>query len=95
MIAAPEKPHLPKEDIKVIIRPKEGFNTAGYSVALIGDCILRAIGLKSEEVVMDSIRINERHNIVVVSTPCSKEQKYTVRRKISAWEAKHTKSPHT
>ncbi|KAH7947354.1 hypothetical protein HPB52_010484 [Rhipicephalus sanguineus] len=69
MNAAPKKPHLPKEDIKVIIRPKDGFNTAGYSVAQIGDCILRATGLKPEEVVKDSIRINERQNIVVVSTP--------------------------
>ncbi|KAH6924062.1 hypothetical protein HPB50_010980 [Hyalomma asiaticum] len=67
MIAASEKPHLPKEDIKVIIRPKDGFNTAGCSVAQIGDCILRAIGLKSEEVVKDSIRINERQNIVVIN----------------------------
>ncbi|KAH7932428.1 hypothetical protein HPB52_024566 [Rhipicephalus sanguineus] len=25
MNAAPKKPHLPKEDIKVIIRPKDGF----------------------------------------------------------------------
>ncbi|KAH7932518.1 hypothetical protein HPB52_024455 [Rhipicephalus sanguineus] len=69
MNAAPKKPHLPKEDIKVIIRPKDGFNTAGYSVAQIGDCILRATGLKPEEVLKDSIRINERQNIVVVSTP--------------------------
>ncbi|KAH6945795.1 hypothetical protein HPB50_009953 [Hyalomma asiaticum] len=64
MNAAPKKPHLPKEDIKVIIRPKDGFNTAGYSVAQIGDYILRATGLKPE-VVKDSIRINERQNIVV------------------------------
>ncbi|KAH7955763.1 hypothetical protein HPB52_003835 [Rhipicephalus sanguineus] len=69
MNAVPKKPHLPREDIKVIIRPKDGFNTAGYSVAQIGDCILRATGLKPEEVVKDSIRINERQNIVVVSTP--------------------------
>ncbi|KAH6926451.1 hypothetical protein HPB50_018711 [Hyalomma asiaticum] len=55
MIAAPKKPHLPKEDIK--------------SVAQIGDCIRRASGLKPEEVVKDSVRINERQNIVEVSTP--------------------------
>ncbi|KAL1472771.1 hypothetical protein MTO96_003971 [Rhipicephalus appendiculatus] len=48
MNAAPKKPHLSKEDIKVIIRPKYGFNTAGYSVAQIGDCILRATELKPE-----------------------------------------------
>ncbi|KAH7949471.1 hypothetical protein HPB49_011035 [Dermacentor silvarum] len=65
----PKKPHLPKEDIKIIIRPRDGFNTARYSVAQIGDCILRATGLKPEEVVKDSIRINERQNIIVVSAP--------------------------
>ncbi|KAH6944563.1 hypothetical protein HPB50_003989 [Hyalomma asiaticum] len=67
MNAAPKKPHLPKEDIKVLIRPKDGFNTAGYSVAQIGDCMLRATGLKPEEVVKDHIRINERQNIVVAT----------------------------
>ncbi|KAH7986323.1 hypothetical protein HPB49_026021 [Dermacentor silvarum] len=35
----------------------------------IGDCILRATGLQPEEVVKDSIRINERLNIIVVSAP--------------------------
>ncbi|KAL1482605.1 hypothetical protein MTO96_014123 [Rhipicephalus appendiculatus] len=69
MNAAPKNAHLPKEDIKVIIRPKDGFKTAGYSVAQIGDCILRATGLKAEDVVKDSIRINEWPNIIVVSTP--------------------------
>ncbi|KAH7983434.1 hypothetical protein HPB52_012046 [Rhipicephalus sanguineus] len=68
MNTAPKKPHLPKGDINVIIRSKDGFKTAGYSVAQIGDCILRATGLKPERVVKDSIRINERQNIVVVST---------------------------
>ncbi|KAH6940596.1 hypothetical protein HPB50_002919 [Hyalomma asiaticum] len=53
MNAAPKKPHLPKEDIMVIMRPKDGFNTAGYSVARIGDCILRATGLKPDELVKD------------------------------------------
>lgn len=69
MNTTPKKPHLPKEDIKIIIRPRDGFNTARYSVAQIGDCILRATGLKPEEVVKDSIRINERQNIIVVSAP--------------------------
>ncbi|KAH7938310.1 hypothetical protein HPB49_022433 [Dermacentor silvarum] len=69
MNTAPKKPHLRKEDIKIIIRPRDGFNTARYSVAQIGDCILRATGLKPEEVVKDSIRINQRQNIVVVNTP--------------------------
>ncbi|KAL1444120.1 hypothetical protein MTO96_030043 [Rhipicephalus appendiculatus] len=78
MNAAPKKPHLPKEDIKVIIRPKDGFNTAGYSVAQIGDCILRATGLKAEDVVKDSIRINEWQNIIVVSTPVlERAEKYS------------------
>ncbi|KAH7949913.1 hypothetical protein HPB49_016830 [Dermacentor silvarum] len=69
MNTTPKKPHLPKEDIKIIIRPRDGFNTARYSVAQIGDCILRATGLKPEEELKDSIRINERQNIIVVSAP--------------------------
>ncbi|KAH7959691.1 hypothetical protein HPB49_013104 [Dermacentor silvarum] len=69
MNTTPKKPHLPKEDIKIIIRPRDGFNTARYSVAQIGDCILRATWLKPEEVVKDSIRLNERQNIIVVSAP--------------------------
>ncbi|KAH7979442.1 hypothetical protein HPB49_009427 [Dermacentor silvarum] len=69
MNTTPKRPPLPKEDIKIIIRPRDSFNTARYSVAQIGDGILRATGLKPEEVVKDSIRINERRNIVVASAP--------------------------
>ncbi|KAH7978422.1 hypothetical protein HPB49_005484 [Dermacentor silvarum] len=40
--------------------------------------MLRATGLKPEEVIKDSIRINERQNIVVVSAPTlERAEKYT------------------
>ncbi|KAH7954617.1 hypothetical protein HPB49_020215 [Dermacentor silvarum] len=45
------------------------FTSSVFGKAEIGDCILRATGLKPEEVVKDSIRINERQNIIVVSAP--------------------------
>ncbi|KAH7952936.1 hypothetical protein HPB49_002941 [Dermacentor silvarum] len=74
----PKKPHLQKEDIKIIIRPRDGFNTAKYSVTQIDECILRATGLKTEEGVKDSIRINERQSIVVVSAPTlERAEKYS------------------
>ncbi|KAH8009138.1 hypothetical protein HPB51_010928 [Rhipicephalus microplus] len=63
MNAAPKRPHLPKEDISMSLSDlKNGFNTAGYSVAHIGECMLRATELTPEEVIKDSIRINEWQN---------------------------------
>ncbi|KAL1421950.1 hypothetical protein MTO96_003942 [Rhipicephalus appendiculatus] len=64
-----KKPNLPVDDIKVIVRPRDGFSTATHRAARIGDSIRDAAGLRQEETRGDIFRVNERQNIIVVSTP--------------------------
>lgn len=66
---ATKKPNLPVDDIKVIVRPRDGFSTRTHRAARIGDSIRAAAGLNQEETRGDIFRVNERQNIVVVSTP--------------------------
>ncbi|KAL1484639.1 hypothetical protein MTO96_032476 [Rhipicephalus appendiculatus] len=44
-----KKPNLPLDDIKVIVRPRDGFSTATHRAARIGDSIRDAAGLRQEE----------------------------------------------
>ncbi|KAL1484909.1 hypothetical protein MTO96_049918 [Rhipicephalus appendiculatus] len=44
-----KKPNLPVDDIKVIVRPRDGFSTAAHRAARIGDSIRDAAGLRQEE----------------------------------------------
>ncbi|KAH6944056.1 hypothetical protein HPB50_001478 [Hyalomma asiaticum] len=46
---ASKKPNLPVDDIKVIVRPKDGFSTATHRAARIDDGIRNAAGLRQEE----------------------------------------------
>ncbi|KAH7943449.1 hypothetical protein HPB52_008600 [Rhipicephalus sanguineus] len=64
-----KKPNLPADDIKIIVRPRDGFCTATHRAARIGDSIRNAAGLTQEETRGDIFRVNERQNIIVVSTP--------------------------
>ncbi|KAL1485770.1 hypothetical protein MTO96_031753 [Rhipicephalus appendiculatus] len=42
-----KKPNLPVDDIKVIVRPRDGFSTATHRAARIGDSIRDAAGLEA------------------------------------------------
>ncbi|KAH7971901.1 hypothetical protein HPB52_003666 [Rhipicephalus sanguineus] len=44
-----KKPNLPADDIKIIVRPRDGFCTATHRAARIGDSIRNAAGLTQEE----------------------------------------------
>lgn len=65
----PRVPALPREDVKIILRPRDGLDLKRCSQALIKDCVLRAAQLKSEEVEDDTLRVNTLRNLLVVSTP--------------------------
>lgn len=65
----PRVPALPREDVKIILRPRDGLDLKRCSQALIKDCLLRAAQLKSEEVEDDTLRVNTLRNLLVVSTP--------------------------
>ncbi|KAH7959577.1 hypothetical protein HPB49_012057 [Dermacentor silvarum] len=65
---AGKKPNLLADNIKIILRPKDGFSTATHRAARIGDSIRNAAGLSQEETRGDIFHANERQNIIVVRT---------------------------
>ncbi|CAN7937967.1 unnamed protein product [Ixodes hexagonus] len=75
----PHQPPLPKEDIKIVLRPREGLDDiTKISHAGLRDGVLRATGLGYEEAAEDLLRINPAKNIIVASTPSMERAgKYT------------------
>lgn len=65
----PRQPPLPKEDIKIVLRPREGLDITKISHAELRDGVLRATGLGYDEAAEDLLRINPAKNIIVASTP--------------------------
>lgn len=65
----PRQPHLPKEDIKIVLRPREGLDVTKMSLAGLRDGVLSATGLACEEAEEDVLRIHTTKNIIVASTP--------------------------
>ncbi|KAG0419275.1 hypothetical protein HPB47_004238 [Ixodes persulcatus] len=64
-----QQPALPREDIKVILRPREGLDVTKVSSARPRDGVFCAIGLKEQEAEGDLLRVNPEKNIIVTSTP--------------------------
>lgn len=74
----PRQPPLPKEDIKVVLRPHEGLDITKVSQASLRDGVLRATGISYDEEVEDLLRINPAKNSIVASTPnMERASKYT------------------
>ncbi|KAM7300090.1 hypothetical protein ISCGN_020654 [Ixodes scapularis] len=74
----PRQRPLPKEDIKIVLRPREGLDITKISHAELRDRVLRATGLGYDEVAEDLLRINIAKNIIVASTPSMEHaSKYT------------------
>lgn len=74
----PHQPPLPKEDIKIVLRPQEGLDITKISHAGLRDGVLRATGIGYEEAAEDILRINPAKNIIVTSTPSmERASKYT------------------
>ncbi|KAH6936791.1 hypothetical protein HPB50_022306 [Hyalomma asiaticum] len=94
-------PQLPKEDFKIIIRPKGGLDIAKTGPTVVADAILLAASLRQEDQDTDTICPNLQQNIIVASTPKRANADKYVRIKqikvmehtynISAYEA----APHT
>ncbi|KAH9370986.1 hypothetical protein HPB48_019087 [Haemaphysalis longicornis] len=59
------RPRLPRGDIKVVIRPREGMNVARVSDATLRDRVLQAAGLEPAEATEDLLRVNHEQNILV------------------------------
>ncbi|KAH7945010.1 hypothetical protein HPB49_004747 [Dermacentor silvarum] len=66
---APRLPELPKDDIKIILRPKEGLNVSKTSHLSLRDSILNAAGIHFNDAIIDTLRTNNFKNIIMISTP--------------------------
>ncbi|KAH7981201.1 hypothetical protein HPB49_022362 [Dermacentor silvarum] len=62
-------PELPKDDIKIILRPKEGLNVSKTSHVSLRDSILNAAGIHVNDAIIDTLRTNNFKNIIMISTP--------------------------
>lgn len=65
----PRQPGLPKEDIKIILRPKQGLDVARTSQVLLRDCIIAAANIDPTDADEDTMRTNNYENIIVISSP--------------------------
>lgn len=66
--AKPKPPPLPKDDYKLVIRPKEGLALAKLSPAQLSEALLQEAKLTWREADL-RIRVDETQNILTVSTP--------------------------
>lgn len=68
-VRRPRAPQLPKEHVKVILRPRNGLNLQISSQALIRDAIIKEAGFTYAETTADIVRLNVTKNLIVISTP--------------------------
>lgn len=95
IIKASRLPHLPAEDYKVIVRPRGGLSVSEHRQARIYCCLRNAAGVGREAAEEDSICINYKQNIVVVSTPSEERaRKYGAITKIKVGEREHEASAY-
>ncbi|XP_070393573.1 uncharacterized protein [Dermacentor albipictus] len=66
---ASRMPNLPTDDYKIIVRPRDGINVSKYQKDRVHCCIRNAAGVGREAAEEDSVCLNERQNVIVVSTP--------------------------
>ncbi|KAH7965624.1 hypothetical protein HPB49_009048 [Dermacentor silvarum] len=69
VILASKMPNLPKEDYKIIMRPRGGFKVTNYGLDRLGCCVRNAAGIPRGESEGDIVCVNYKQNILVVSTP--------------------------
>ncbi|CAN8017723.1 unnamed protein product, partial [Ixodes persulcatus] len=62
-------PDLPTDDYRVVVRPRGGFNVSDYKTDRIYCCLRSAAGIGREAAEEDSICLNVKQNVVVLSTP--------------------------
>ncbi|XP_077528376.1 uncharacterized protein LOC144140039, partial [Haemaphysalis longicornis] len=84
----PRAPQLPKEDIKIILRPRDGLNVKKLSDAQIRDAVFAAASVTRDEAEEDILRSNPTKNIVIISTPTmANTEKYNSIRKLRVGDA--------
>ncbi|KAH9364815.1 hypothetical protein HPB48_020963 [Haemaphysalis longicornis] len=69
LLKAARMPELPKDDIKIVMRPRGGLDVSEVSRFEISRAIAAAANIGGEEARKDVICPNKQQNIVIVSTP--------------------------
>ncbi|KAH6936744.1 hypothetical protein HPB50_021285 [Hyalomma asiaticum] len=69
IVKASRMPPMPEEHIKIVIRPRGGLNLEKVSPTTVGNAIVDAAGLSSEQTQEDIICPNFKQNILVAGTP--------------------------
>lgn len=69
VIKASRMPPLPREEIKIVIRPQGGLNILKIGAPTVTTAIFASAKIAKEESTDDTVCPNPRQNIVVVSTP--------------------------
>ncbi|KAH7939356.1 hypothetical protein HPB52_011386 [Rhipicephalus sanguineus] len=69
VIKAGRMPPLPKDDAKIIIRPRGGLDVSKVGATNVGRAIMAAAGVTEAHAGADVICPNLQQNIIVVSTP--------------------------
>ncbi|KAM7289847.1 hypothetical protein ISCGN_029975 [Ixodes scapularis] len=75
---------IPRDDHKIVIRPRGGLNVARIETPVVTDAIMAAAGTAKEYQGEDMVCINAAQNILVVSTPS--EQRAEIYTKIRTVE---------
>ncbi|XP_075543567.1 uncharacterized protein LOC142578028 [Dermacentor variabilis] len=73
---------MPKDDTKIVMRPRGGLNVARTEVSIIMSAVMTAARVTKEEGKADTICTNAQQNIIVVSTP--DERRATLYSKVKA-----------
>ncbi|KAH7968048.1 hypothetical protein HPB52_005533 [Rhipicephalus sanguineus] len=66
---ASRMPQLPREDYKIIVRPRGGLRVSDHGAARIANSVYQAADIPREAREQDTICPNYQQNIIVVSTP--------------------------
>lgn len=82
------QPRLPKEDIKIVIRPRDGLDVTKVSDAQLRDSVFCAAEIPSSQVSEDILRSDSHQNIIIVSTPAlARAEKYNKIRELRIGDA--------
>ncbi|KAH9379065.1 hypothetical protein HPB48_021932 [Haemaphysalis longicornis] len=65
-IRLPRQPALPKGDIKIVLRPRDGLDNAKMNDAQIRDGAVSATAIKKEEAEDDLLRTIPKQNIIIL-----------------------------
>lgn len=68
LIEGARMPALPREDTKIVVRPRGGLNISKVGHVEVGRAIYAAAGVSKEERIRDVICPNYQQNIVIIST---------------------------